>query len=176
MPGSKNLSWFINFDETCSFYFLAGWTVSEEKQKNAGHFNPVCYSCCSNTYSICDKIWLIMHSIAFGMSVWVFSVHLCALVWGSLLSLSVLQNDPTCLSYLLVNSWRPLPPALGHLLYYVHDSRKWLRILYNRPAVKPSFCFNVLKSEMKDSIPYLSLRRMTNERSWHRLTFYLGTI
>lgn len=41
--------------------FFAGGTISEEKQKDAGHFDPVCHSHCSNYYSFWNKV-LVMHS------------------------------------------------------------------------------------------------------------------
>lgn len=41
--------------------FFAGRTVPEEKQKDAGHFDPLCHSNCSNSYSFWNKV-LILHS------------------------------------------------------------------------------------------------------------------
>lgn len=39
----------------------AGGAVSEEKQKDVGHFNPLRHSHCSNSYSFWNKV-LVLHS------------------------------------------------------------------------------------------------------------------
>lgn len=56
--------------------FFSGRTVSEEKPKDAGHFDPFHHSHCSNYYSFWNKV-LITHS-----SVFVFCLGVCcATVW-----------------------------------------------------------------------------------------------
>lgn len=51
-------------DLTFFFIFFAGGTVSEEKQKDAGHFDPLCHSPRSYYYSFWNKV-LILHSSSF---------------------------------------------------------------------------------------------------------------
>lgn len=82
-----------------TFFFpisFAGGTVSEEKQKDAGHFDPIHHSHCSNYYSFWNKV-LIMHSSGLCFSVWVFVVRLCGHGLG--LGLGSTQNKADCLSY-----------------------------------------------------------------------------
>lgn len=92
------LPFFIQFKacEIFDFYFLsAGGTVSEEKQKDAGHFDPLYHSHCSNYYSFWNKV-LIMHSSGFCFLCGCFVVHMCGLGLGVLV---LLKNKADCLSY-----------------------------------------------------------------------------
>lgn len=68
-----------------SLFFFAGGTVSEEKQKDAGHFDPLCHSHCSNYYSFWNKV-LIMHS----SWLFVFCVGVLSCICVDLDSVSVL--------------------------------------------------------------------------------------
>lgn len=44
--------------------FFSGGAVSEEKQKDAGYFDPLCHSHCSYYDSVWNKV-LILHSSSF---------------------------------------------------------------------------------------------------------------
>lgn len=60
------INWWMNETGFDFFFpiFFAGGTVPEEKQEDAGHFDPLCHSHCSYYYSFWNKV-LILHSSSF---------------------------------------------------------------------------------------------------------------
>lgn len=79
--------------------FFAGGTVSEEKQKDAGHFDSLHHSHCSNNYSFWNKVF-IMHSPDFGV---MCGCLLCICVD---FSVSVSQFKFDCFSQPPGNVWK----------------------------------------------------------------------
>lgn len=74
--------------------FFAGRTVPEEKQEDAGHFDPLCHSHCSYYYSFWNKV-LILHSSSF---CFLSGCLLCICVDLDS-GLGSAQNEDDCLSY-----------------------------------------------------------------------------
>ena len=70
--------------------FFAGGAVSEEKQKDAGHFDPGHHSHCSNYYSFWNKV-LVLHSSGV--------CFLCGCMVCICLDLDLVFNEADCLSY-----------------------------------------------------------------------------
>lgn len=99
---------------TFCFIFSAGWAVPEEKQKDAGHFDPLCHSHCSNNYSFWDKV-LILHSSGF--------CFLC----GCLLCICVDLDEH--LGSVQNNAWLPFVPTRKHLKNSPELSEAALRVV-----------------------------------------------